>query len=92
MAVQRRLTHEWEIHEIDMAVPLSPDEVLLKGTLYCTINRKKDRVMFSRERFERILGKELKIEIRKLPNSTMHWAFKNTKLLGLLNDLTINYQ
>jgi glucosamine-6-phosphate deaminase len=38
--------HEWEIHEIDMAVPLSPDEVLLKRTLYCTINRKKDRVMF----------------------------------------------
>jgi glucosamine-6-phosphate deaminase len=37
---------EWEIHEIDMAVPLSPDEVLLKRTLYCTINRKKDRVMF----------------------------------------------
>jgi glucosamine-6-phosphate deaminase len=33
--------HEWEIHEIDMAVPLSPDEVLLKGTLYCTINRKR---------------------------------------------------
>jgi glucosamine-6-phosphate deaminase len=26
--------YEWELHEIDMAVPLSPNEVLLKETLF----------------------------------------------------------
>jgi glucosamine-6-phosphate deaminase len=32
--------------EIDMAVPLSPDEVFIKNTRFCIINPKKDRVMF----------------------------------------------
>jgi glucosamine-6-phosphate deaminase len=32
--------YEWELHEIDMAVPLSPNEVLLKETLFFTISLK----------------------------------------------------
>jgi glucosamine-6-phosphate deaminase len=38
--------HEWDIHEIDMAVPLSPDEVLLKRQAILYHQSQKDRVMF----------------------------------------------
>jgi glucosamine-6-phosphate deaminase len=38
--------HEWDIHEIDMAVPLSPDEVLLKRHAVLYHQSQKDRVMF----------------------------------------------
>ncbi len=38
--------HEWEIHEIDMAVPLSPDEVTLKRHAILFHQSQKDRVMF----------------------------------------------
>jgi glucosamine-6-phosphate deaminase len=38
--------HDWEIHEIDMAVPLSPDEVLLKRNAILYHQSQKDRVMF----------------------------------------------
>ena len=38
--------HEWDIHEIDMAVPLSPDEVILKRQAILYHQSQKDRVMF----------------------------------------------
>jgi glucosamine-6-phosphate deaminase len=38
--------HEWDIHEIDMAVPLSPDEVMLKRQAILYHQSQKDRVMF----------------------------------------------
>lgn len=38
--------HEWEIPEIDMAVPLSPDEVLTKRQAILYHQSQKDRVMF----------------------------------------------
>ncbi|MDD5151205.1 MAG: glucosamine-6-phosphate deaminase [Flavobacterium sp.] len=38
--------HEWDIHEIDMAVPLSPNEVLLKRHAILYHQSQKDRVMF----------------------------------------------
>lgn len=38
--------HEWDIYEIDMAVPLSPDEVLLKRHAILYHQSQKDRVMF----------------------------------------------
>ncbi len=38
--------HEWDIHEIDMAVPLSPDEVLIKRNAILYHQSQKDRVMF----------------------------------------------
>jgi glucosamine-6-phosphate deaminase len=38
--------HEWELHEIDMAVPLSPDEVLLKRNAILYHQSQKDRVMY----------------------------------------------
>ncbi|HEY6142095.1 MAG TPA: glucosamine-6-phosphate deaminase [Flavobacterium sp.] len=38
--------HEWEIHEIDMAVPLSPDEVTLKRAAILFHQSQKDKVMF----------------------------------------------
>lgn len=38
--------HEWDIDEIDMAVPLSPDEVLLKRNAILYHQSQKDRVMF----------------------------------------------
>ncbi|SEA33040.1 glucosamine-6-phosphate deaminase [Flavobacterium gillisiae] len=38
--------HEWAIDEIDMAVPLSPDEVLLKRHAILFHQSQKDRVMF----------------------------------------------
>ena len=38
--------HEWDIHEIDMAVPLSPDEVTIKRHAILYHQSQKDRVMF----------------------------------------------
>lgn len=38
--------HEWDIDEIDMAVPLSPDEVLIKRHAILFHQSQKDRVMF----------------------------------------------
>ena len=38
--------HEWDLHEIDMAVPLSPDEVTLKRHAILYHQSQKDRVMF----------------------------------------------
>jgi glucosamine-6-phosphate deaminase len=38
--------HEWDLHEIDMAVPLSPDEVLLKKHAILYHQSQKDRVMY----------------------------------------------
>jgi glucosamine-6-phosphate deaminase len=38
--------HEWDIDEIDMAVPLSPDEVLSKRNAILYHQSQKDRVMF----------------------------------------------
>jgi glucosamine-6-phosphate deaminase len=38
--------HEWDIHEIDMAVPLSPDEVMIKRQAILCHQSQKDRVMF----------------------------------------------
>ena len=38
--------HEWEIHEIDMAVPLSPDQVLRKRHAIFYHQSQKDGVMF----------------------------------------------
>ena len=38
--------HEWDVHEIDMAVPLSPDEVMLKRQAILFHQSQKDRVMF----------------------------------------------
>ena len=38
--------HEWDIHEIDMAVPLSPDEVTIKRHAILFHQSQKDRVMF----------------------------------------------
>ena len=38
--------HEWDVHEIDMAVPLSPDEVMLKRAAILYHQSQKDRVMF----------------------------------------------
>ena len=37
---------EWDLHEIDMAVPLSPDEVTLKRHAILYHQSQKDRVMF----------------------------------------------
>ena len=38
--------HEWEIHEIDMAVPMSPDQVLRKRNAIFYHQSQKNRVMF----------------------------------------------
>jgi glucosamine-6-phosphate deaminase len=38
--------HEWDLHEIDMAVPLSPDEVTRKRHAIFYHQSQKDRVMF----------------------------------------------
>ncbi len=38
--------HEWDIDEIDMAVPLSPDEVMAKRSAIFYHQSQKDRVMF----------------------------------------------
>ncbi|TRX61824.1 glucosamine-6-phosphate deaminase [Fulvivirga sp. M361] len=38
--------HEWEIHEIEMAIPLSPDEVTKKRNAILFHQSQKDRVMF----------------------------------------------
>ncbi len=38
--------HEWDLHEIDMAVPLSPDEVMIKRHSILYHQSQKDRVMF----------------------------------------------
>jgi glucosamine-6-phosphate deaminase len=38
--------HEWDIHEIDMAVPMSPNQVLKKRTAIFYHQSQKDGVMF----------------------------------------------
>jgi glucosamine-6-phosphate deaminase len=38
--------HEWEIHEIEMAVPMSPDQVLRKRKAIFYHQSQKDGVMF----------------------------------------------
>lgn len=38
--------HEWELHEIDMAVPMSPNQVLKKRTAIFYHQSQKDGVMF----------------------------------------------
>ncbi|MEM7456554.1 MAG: glucosamine-6-phosphate deaminase [Planctomycetota bacterium] len=38
--------HEWEPHEIEMAVPLSPDEVMRKRTAIFKHQSQKDRALF----------------------------------------------
>ena len=46
MWLYRGAWHEWAIHEIDMAVPLSPDEVTLKRAAILFHQSQKDKVMF----------------------------------------------
>jgi len=46
VVVYRGAWHEWDIHEIDMAVPLSPDEITLKRAAILFHQSQKDRVMF----------------------------------------------
>lgn len=41
--------HEWEIHEIDMAVPMSPDQVLRKRKAIFFHQSQKDGVLFQGE-------------------------------------------
>ncbi|MDG3583901.1 glucosamine-6-phosphate deaminase [Galbibacter pacificus] len=41
--------HEWEIHEIDMAVPMSPDQVLRKRKAIFFHQTQKDGVLFQGE-------------------------------------------
>ena len=38
--------HEWDIHQIDMAVPMSPDQVLKKRKAIFFHQSQKDGVMF----------------------------------------------
>jgi glucosamine-6-phosphate deaminase len=38
--------HEWEIHEIEMAVPMSPDQVLKKRQAIFFHQSQKDGVLF----------------------------------------------
>lgn len=38
--------HEWDIDEIDMAIPISPDEVMAKRNAIFYHQSQKDRVMF----------------------------------------------
>ncbi len=38
--------HEWELHEIDMAVPLSPDQIIKKRHAIFFHQSQKDRVMY----------------------------------------------
>ena len=38
--------HEWDIHEIDMAIPMSPNQVLRKRTAIFYHQSQKDGVMF----------------------------------------------
>ena len=42
----QRAWHEWEIHEIEMAVPMSPDQVLRKRKAIFYHQSQKDGVMF----------------------------------------------
>jgi glucosamine-6-phosphate deaminase len=38
--------HEWELHEIDMAVPMSPDQIIRKRNAIFYHQSQKDKVMF----------------------------------------------
>jgi glucosamine-6-phosphate deaminase len=38
--------HEWDLHEIEMAVPMSPDQVIRKRNAIFYHQSQKDRVMF----------------------------------------------
>ena len=49
MWLYRGAWHEWEIHEIEMAVPMSPDQVLRKRKAIFYHQSQKDGVMFQGE-------------------------------------------
>jgi len=49
MWLYRGAWHEWEIHEIEMAVPMSPDQVLKKRKAIFHHQSQKDGVMFQGE-------------------------------------------
>ncbi|MDG1762030.1 MAG: glucosamine-6-phosphate deaminase [Flavobacteriaceae bacterium] len=49
MWLYRGAWHEWEIHEIEMAVPMSPDQVLKKRKAIFFHQSQKDGVMFQGE-------------------------------------------
>jgi glucosamine-6-phosphate deaminase len=40
---------EWDIHEIEMAIPISPDQVIQKRNAILYHQSQKDRVMFQGE-------------------------------------------
>ena len=46
MWLYRGAWHEWDIHQIDMAVPMSPDQVLKKRNAIFFHQSQKDSVMY----------------------------------------------
>lgn len=62
---------EWDIGDIEMAVPLSPEEKDKKEVQYLSINLKKI-ALFSQAPINVNSGKEWKIEINKQPHCMMN--------------------
>jgi glucosamine-6-phosphate deaminase len=82
--VVSRAWYEWELHEIDMAVPLSPNEVLLeKKRYFFTISLKGQSNNDSREFWG--------AEDRNKHTARLYdeLGLPNMKLLRLLSDLII---
>ena len=65
--------HEWEIHEIEMAVPMSPDQVLKSVKRSFIINPKKMELCFKGMITENF-GFVLKNVMQKLQISTRKWV------------------
>jgi len=68
--------HEWEIHEIEMAVPMSPDQVLKKRKAIFYHQSQKDGVMFQGRTIVNF-GSELKIEMQTTAKKYKEWDFQN---------------
>ena len=49
LPIYRGAWHEWDIHEIEMAVPMSPEQVLRKRKAIFYHQTQKDGVMFQGE-------------------------------------------
>ena len=78
--------NEWKVYDIEMAVPLSPEQVLKKEELFLNINHKK-MVQFFLEMMSESSGKEQRKEIVIPQNCFQILVLQNMVPLRVLRDI-----
>ena len=77
---------EWDIHEIDMAVPMSPAQVLRKRKAIFFHQTQKDGVMFQGQDLREFWVRERR-EIMKQQKNIKKWDLQNMLQLNHLKDI-----